>query len=222
MDHSELHRTIQDELALYEWYLRALMNERSVEETTRERALAVGGVHAARQELKRLVALAQSQVTMTDDAQFLEHTESKLSNLDSWYRQLLEQLGAQEVQRSLVEMLRFYVSAYRETVKGLERDYQSLSPKEFTEYQLDDQLMYAQCLADRDLIDLVLQQVPRQALGGEVIEKLEEADRILFERGRLYLQPLFEIGLIQRGREARFEPPERWWYYLDSLEKDSS
>ena len=149
----------------------------------------------------------------------LEKIERRWRELDFDARRdaLLAQLGPEETQRRLLEEVTILVNAYCSKVNRIRNRLEEMTAKEYEEYQRDDELSDLETLTLRSSADLLLPLLPESEKKSVLQRDMAQADATLRRHGAEMFGPLLRMGSIQQLREARFEPRERWWWYLDEL-----
>lgn len=149
----------------------------------------------------------------------LEKIERRWRELDFDARRdaLLAQLGPEETQRRLLEEVTILVNAYCSKVNRIRNRLEEMTAKEYEEYQRDDELSDLETLTLRGSADLLLPLLPESEKKSVLQRDMAQADATLRRHGAEMFGPLLRMGSIQQLREARFEPRERWWWYLDEL-----
>lgn len=149
----------------------------------------------------------------------LERIERRWRELDFDARRdaLLAQLGPEETQRRLLEEVTFLVKAYCSTVNVIHHTWDEMAAEEYEEFQQDDEFSDLETFTLRgsihELLPLLVEGEAKSALERD----LTQADATLRRYGAEIFGPLLRMGSIQQQREARFEPREHWWWYVDEI-----
>lgn len=149
----------------------------------------------------------------------IEKIERRWAELDFDARRagLLAQLPPGEFERRLLEEVAFQAKSYYEKVKNIRENWLEMTAEEFEEYQQDDEFFDLETFSLRDTVELLLPLLPATEEKHQLQEAIAAADELLQSEGVHFFGPLLRMGSIQQQREARFEPRERWWWYLDEL-----
>ena len=161
----------------------------------------------------------REQVDFSAYSTSLEKIEQRWRELDFDARRdaLLAQLGSEEAQRRLLEEVTILIKAYCSKVKAIRDTWQAMAAEEYEEFQRDDEMSDLETLTLRDSADLLLPLLSGSEEKSALAREMARADEILRQHGADLFGPLLRIGSIQQLREARFEPNERWWWYLDEI-----
>ncbi|MFZ2486867.1 MAG: hypothetical protein WAZ19_01995 [Anaerolineae bacterium] len=143
--------------------------------------------------------------------------EQRLSEFTARRDALLAQLGPEETQRRLLEEVTFLVKAYCSTVNVIHHTWDEMAAEEYEEFQQDDEFSDLETFTLRgsihELLPLLVEGEAKSALERD----LTQADATLRRYGAEIFGPLLRMGSIQQQREARFEPREHWWWYVDEI-----
>ncbi len=138
-------------------------------------------------------------------------------NFDARRACLLAQLPPGEFERRLLEEVAFQARAYCNTVRVIRETSHKMTAEEYEEFQQGDELSDLETFSLRDTVELLLPVLPATEEKQQLQEAIAAADELLQSEGVHFFGPLLRMGSIQQQREARFEPRERWWWYLDEL-----
>lgn len=182
------------------------------------RDFTMAGVHEFRILAERYLDLARSNgidYTVFDTS--LSKMKQRLAEFTARRDALLAQLGSGEAQRRLLEEVTILIKAYCSKVKAIRDTWQAMAAEEYEEFQRDDEMSDLETLTLRDSADLLLPLLSDSEEKSALAREMARADEILRQHGADLFGPLLRIGSIQQLREARFEPNERWWWYLDEI-----
>lgn len=152
----------------------------------------------------------------------LEKIEQRWRELDFDARRdaLLAQLGPEETQRRLLEEITYLVRRYVGGVESMMTNLREMDAEEYEEYTQDEELYNLETLWLRDSAEILLPLLAKSEAKAALERDVTQADATLRRHGTEMLGPLLHMGSIQQLREARFEPQERWWWYLEELSSD--
>jgi hypothetical protein len=139
-------------------------------------------------------------------------------NFDARRAGLLAQLPPGEFERRLLEEVAFQARAYCNSVRVIREASRKMTAEEYEEFQQGDELSDLETFTLRDTVELLLSLLPATEEKQSLQEAIAAADELLQSEGVQFFGPLLHMGSIQQMRAARFEPRERWWWYLDELE----
>lgn len=178
----------------------------------------IGGIFQYQLRSKEYFNLARAN--SIDFAAFdtsLDRMEQQLHEFTTRRDALLAQLGPEETQRRLLEEMEILVGGYADGVRSMIKMFQRMDPEEYKEFAQDDELSDLETLTMRSSVNVLLPLLPESEAKAALEQDLAQADATLRRHGAEMFGPLLRIGSIQQLREARFEPKERWWWYLDEI-----
>lgn len=178
----------------------------------------IGGIFQYQLRSKEYFNLARAN--SIDFAAFdtsLDRMEQQLHEFTTRRDALLAQLGPEETQRRLLEEITILVNAYCEKVKVIRETWTEMAVEEYEEFAQDDELSDLETLTLRSSVNVLLPLLAEGEAKAALEQDLAQADATLRRHGAEMFGPLLRIGSIQQLREARFEPKERWWWYLDEI-----
>lgn len=196
--------------------------EKEIEsEHHKPRDFTMSGVHEFRILAERYLDLARSNgIDYTAFDTSLSKMEQRLAEFTARRNALLAQLAPAEISRRLLEEVTILIKAYCSKVKVIRDTWQAMAAEEYEEFQRDDEMSDLETLTLRDSADLLLPLLSDSEEKSALEREMAGADEILRQHDADLFGPLLRIGSIQQLREARFEPNERWWWYLDEIAPD--
>lgn len=208
----QLLETTARRLLAFQEYVSDLRKEVATGELD-PRGLTVAGCHTSHAELLFLIALAREQGASFAPYTTIDRVEERTRELAGERDRLLEELGTERANQSLVTGLETYISSYSIGIRAMIRSWEELPSDEYEEFALEDQLADLMILRERDLVDLLLDFTLVETIANDLIKQMSESDELLWKQGSILFGPLIRAGIFQRGR--RFEPRKHWWHYLD-------
>jgi hypothetical protein len=145
----------------------------------------------------------------------LSKMEQRLGEFTARRDVLLAQLGPEKTQRRLLEEVTILVRRYVGGVEGMMTNLREMDADEYEEYTQDEELYNLETLWLRNSVGFLLPLLAVSEAKSALELDLAQADATLQRHGPDMFGPLVRMGSIQQLREARFEPKEHWWWYLD-------
>ena len=184
------------------------------------RDLVVALSQASRLDLAQLIRVAEDEAMELWPHTTWAKVRFRANELSDRLTELLDQLSPEERQRRLLEEIAILLRAYSGKVNSISKRLNEMTPEEFEEYGQEDELSDLETFTLRDSLELVFPLLGDSDQKSALRHDLLAADAIMRRRGAEMFGPLLRMGSLQQLREARFEPKDQWWWYLDELKRE--